>query len=184
MLRLLLASTTILSLFACSGLSKERPVTTAQHEAMLTIDDIAEWSPDLVIDRSKESIKATREFDGAINIEYKYQTEGFFISSLASIEPKPSDTVIVYNAFRIGERIGSAGEASVEQRERTDAFKWGDESRYADWLGNGKVVGFGYCARKDRYTWYSVVVGLAFEPEQAEEMLRPKLDKLATLPAE
>lgn len=158
------------------------PVTDDDRTVLVTVDSLAPWFEDLSIDRAKERVTKKRMRGGQVELEYEYEAEDLYLSTLIYVEPSESAARSTYRTTMFGFRIGTSLE-DVSLRPRPDLLSWGEESRCEIlWLPEEKAAGGNlFACRMGKRTFLFVVGGVYFdEPDQFRQLLEPVLQRWET----
>ena len=170
--------------------SEEEPVSPQERELVVQAGELAPLLEGVEVDPAAESIVKTRYFDGSFDIDYEYTHPGeqpLYVQSSVHFEPSVSDARTTYRALGVGLTMGlSLSGEEIEQAERNDLLKWGDESRCAILTAQGQPVGNFFVARQDRRVFHVLISGHVIEDPQAlRELVEPHLKRLESYqPAE
>ena len=179
----------------CAGIAmlysfseKEEPLTARDRAMLVTAADVdALVEGGLRLSSSAETTSKLRSsLDDAVTLEYEYDEgeEGeFYMSSTVSVDPSESDARLTYSAFGIGADIGFSlsGEDEIEEKERNDVFKWGDQSRFVIYFYDGAPVGNLFITRKGKRVFFLLLWGVFFDEHDAfDDLVGEKLRKLSS----
>ena len=179
----------ILTVFSMVALvtacSESASLTEQDKAAVLQVEDLALWIEGFEPDPTKGSLVKTKEFDKSYDIEYTYEDEEgdtpFYLYHSVSVQPTPSDALIVQKAMGFGMWIGSD---ETELVTRNDLFSWGDESEFCLWqTESGDTFGNYFTGRKGKRVVMIAISGVYFDDTEAiHELLDEKLEALERLP--
>ena len=177
----------VAAFIAVSKASGDLPMTEADRALLVTTDDLAARVEDFEVRPGVEQLTKKKSFDGSTELEYEYKPpEGaLFLSSSLTTERTTSAASTTYASLRVGHGIGFAMSSSktTKLEERNDLFKWGDESHHSLITNNGKPVGNLFAARKGKYIYTVMLVGVYFDSEDTMgDLLLPKLEQMTQEP--
>jgi len=177
----------VAAFIAVSKASGDLPMTEADRALLVTTDDLAERVEGFEVKPGVEQVKKKKVWDGSRSLEYEYKPPegGMFISSSVTAERSAATAATNYASLRVGHGIGFAMSSSktTKLEERNDLFKWGDESHHSLITNNGKPVGNLFAARKGKYIYTVMLVGVYFDSEDTMgDLLLPKLEQMTQEP--
>ncbi len=168
--------------------AKEVPVTVADKEVVLGIEDVDLWLDGFSPDSSKESLKKTKCLDKSDDIEYEYDDslddDAPYLMCSITVEPSISDARISYTAVKTGLSLGFCGEPGVKRVPRNDLFRWGDKSEFSLLKADGLSFGNLFVGRKGKRVYMITLSGVFFDdPVEIRDLLGEKLRAVERLPA-
>jgi hypothetical protein len=163
----------------------DEPVTAADKEVMVTAEYAASFADDVAVDPNNGTYRKVRYLDRSREMIYEYgldddSTEPVHISHTVSVERNAKEARDAYAGVQFGTRIGIGRVEGIEEVERNDLWKWGDQSRCVI-LHNaqGQPCGNVFMGRKGRRHFLLVITGLYFDKaENIKAFLDPLLLKL------
>lgn len=155
-----------------SEAQKPRPITGDDRAVLVTIDDFAAAS-----DIKREAEKLVANPYGAWFIQYQYSPgQGTFIFSNITKSVDPTVAAMTYKVFLTGYDLAIDNKLTVKVRD--DLFQWGDDSRFAHIIRDGKPVGTRFVGRKGTLIYLFSVVGTVLDDTASvEKLLKGKLDR-------
>jgi hypothetical protein len=163
----------------------DEPVTAADKDVVVTAEYAATFADDIVVDPNKGTFRKVRHLDGSREKIYEYGTEDdsdepVHVSHTVTVERNAKEARDAYAGLQLGTRLGMGRVEGVQEVERNDLWKWGDQSRCV-MLHNSQGQPFGhiFMARKGRRYFVLVISGLYFnKAEGIKAFLDPLLKKL------
>lgn len=181
-------------LLVCAGLGTlgyfvfvheiEEPVTAADREIPITAEVLAPRVPGFRVDPSLGKFARARHLDGSRELTYEYESPDGAESTLyvyyqLGVERTTKDAQDAYTGVRLGSNIGLSKGGQVQRVDRSDLWRWGDQSQCELLQRGGKPVGNLFSARKGKRYFVLMVVGIYFnDPETIREVLDPMLKRL------
>lgn len=176
-----LALTTCVLLGACA----EGEIRQSDRPLLVTLDELEDYGFELSHLADRQVFRRNRYVDGSTDIEYEFETpdgasEVLYVSATAGFERTVLDAIQTYRLEKGGIGLGTklGGGRIVEKK---GFYKWGDESYFADILGEKGPAGNIFGARLGKKTYWFMIAGLYFEERSDwEEFIGPKLRYLET----
>jgi hypothetical protein len=169
-------------LFVWSSTTEE--VTDADRELVVTAQELADQGWDVKVNPAAETIEKTRYLDRTADIEYEYDStddeEPLYINCSVHAESSPKDARASYTAMQVSALtvLKLMGD-NIEQVDRSDLFRWGDESKCGLIVSNGIYCGNYFFARQGTKIYCLMITGVCIEEEaELRQLLLPHLEKL------
>ncbi len=181
---------------ACGGLGTliyvlfihetEEPVTRADRELVVTAEHLKEFLPTLQFDANHGTLRKVRHLDGSRELTYEYDPAEeehvtLYVSHSVGVERSARDARYSYAGMDIGTKLGLRlqGGGQIRQLDRSDLWRWGDESKCVLLMNGDKKVGNIFTGRKGRRYFTLMIIGIYFEEAQPiHELLDAILQKL------
>lgn len=160
-------------ILACSGLAPtQHALDAADHAVLVEAAEVAAFFEGVEVDPSAEVWSKSYSL-GSWDVEYTYEVEGFYVSTMVMVHESASDASTGMWAASTGMDIGAMGE-DVAFVESPDLFTGGDERRCGV-LMNGELAAGNYClVRTGLVVTLFVLAGGAFEgPGELDPVLGP-----------
>lgn len=165
---------------AMNAMADEKPASPADMKYVLQAKEFEPYIEDFKA--TTTAGKATRidNIDDSWEISYEYEDDEIYLMSSFIHESSAEDAKYSYSGQQIGTSLGYAGsEVEIEEVERDDLFKWGDESKFYVLQINGQPAGNRLVARKGGNVVYIIFSGVYFdEAEWIHELLDPYLARV------
>jgi hypothetical protein len=165
--------------------SKSEEVTDADRELIVTVHDLADQAViNVEIDPDGEWIEKTRYFDKTADVEYEYESydedKPLYVNCSVHYERTLQDARTVYMSLQVGMMTGMRlSDNDLEQVDRNDLFRWGDDSKCGLLVAEGVNVGNYFFARKGTKIYCFLLSGVCIEEGEAlQQLLLPKLERL------
>jgi len=166
--------------------AKDLPITPADRSVLPTAAYLSDWFEDFDPTAGTETLTKKRFLDRSIDLDYTYEDADdadpfVYITCTVTVDTKPSDARITYEAGSAGSSIG-LGITGVTRQERNDLFSWGERSRCGILVGElDQPVGNQFICLSGTKTFEWLVVGVYWDDGEAlAEVLEPLLSRLAT----
>lgn len=161
-------------LFVAFQAPDEFPMTEAERDVVVTVDDIAEFI-DVGVEVVEETAIRYVYFDDSYELVYSYEDEEIFIGSSLSVAASTSDARIEYLTLTVGMDYGEG----IEAEDRGSMLRWGDSSKCVLLVGPEGPVGNYFVARKGKKIVHVHLVGVYFdEREPFRELMMPILKRV------
>jgi hypothetical protein len=158
------------------------PVEAADRSLVVTAKRVAEFVPKLRVEPARDTFQKVRTLDGSRQLTYEYESihdedNILYVNHQVYVDQTLDGAQGAYVGLGIGTRL--FGFQQVKEVERNDLWKWGDTSRCAILMRDGKSVGNLFMARKGRRYFLLIIVGVYFEEKGAiHDLLDPFLQRL------
>lgn len=149
--------------------NKFKNVSALDRAHLVTAADLGHQA-----DPARELLMKTEEANGSLRLTYRYPDE------LMPGDPVSVECLVVRTLDEVAAKHAlDLIEFEVRRAlDRKDVLAWGDESRAGLLLKEGKAVGTFFSTRKDRFVFVLRITGVQLEPDQLEQVMRPKLEQL------
>ena len=164
--------------------SKTEELTDGDRQLVVTADKLADHGFQFEFDPAGEKIEKTRYVDKTAEIEYEYEhpdeNTPLYINCSVHQESDAKEARTLYATLQVsvlaGMRLAGGG---VEQTERNDLLKWGDDSRCGLLVNQGFNVGNYFFARKGNKIYCLLIAGDCIDnSEELRALLLPHLERL------
>ena len=173
-----------------TGISSREP-TDEERQAVITATDLAAYGAEPERLDEREVWNTKRNLDGTLEIEYEYDQDlapgdDDTLAVLSTVELHHSDSSaresfgMMISAYKIG-----FGVSGVQSREQPHRMAGVDQSHFSLILNDGQnPVGNMVVVRAGKRVHGLLVIGVYFDdPATLEAILRPTIERSATLPA-
>jgi hypothetical protein len=165
--------------------SKTEEATDADRELIVNAREVSEQTGGLYeIDSDFESLEKTRYIDKTADVEYEYEDASedapLYIHCSVHEESSRQDAKGVYLTMQASVLAGlHLAAEGVEQVERNDLFRWGDDSKCGLLVSGGFNVGNYFFARQGNKVYCLLISGVCLEDRASlQRLLLPKLQRL------
>jgi hypothetical protein len=172
-----------LCLLACVALAAcdaQEPLTEADKALFVRVADLAVFGVGYPDAEARESFSKARQFDGAYELTYKFETASgavrpLYIHVSATVGRNASDAALAESAEKVGLLV--AFRKSGVQESEVPGIKPG---KLALLLKDGQPIGNLFTLREGSRTYLFVMSGLYVRnPEDWQKLIAPKLEQLA-----
>jgi hypothetical protein len=164
--------------------SKTEQVTAADRQLIVTAEELTNRGYDIEFDPAGETLEKTRYLDKTAEIEYEYEHPDedvpIYVNCSVHQESDAKEARTLYATLQVtvmaGMKLAGGG---VEQTERNDLLKWGDDSRCGLLVNQGFNVGNYFFARKGNKIFCLLIAGICIQDaEELRAVLLPHLERL------
>jgi len=160
-------------------------LTDEEKSHLLTVDDLAGFGVKAAEPEAFGKFRKTSFLDFSKDLEYEYEIPDgvtvatpLYLSCSISIEVSVKDARSTY--FLQEKTVMAVGKwRDLGIEEKKGFFQWGDDSKFALFVKNGKPVGNLFLGRKGKTVYFLCLSGVYFDdPELWAKLMEPKLNGL------
>ena len=165
---------------AMNAMADEKPASPGDMKYVLQAKEFAPYVENFTVTPGAGTATRIENIDDSWEISYEYEDDRLYLMSSFIHESNAEDAKYSYSGQQIGTSLGYAGgEVDIEEVERDDLFKWGDESKFYLLKLDGQPAGNRLVARKGGNVVYIIFSGVYFDDaEWVHELLDPYLARV------
>lgn len=164
---------------AMNATADETPASPSDRQLVMTAKEFEPFMEGFQAESQYETAIRREYIDSSWEVEYIYESDDFYMMSVYSHEANAEDASYTFSGQQIGTSIGYSGE-DLDEIERNDLFRWGDESKFYLIKSGGNLIGNRLIARKGGKVVYIVFSGVYFDEAQwIHELFDPYLARIS-----
>ena len=157
------------------------PVTKADREMLITTTDLAPWLESFEFVKKNERIAKVRYLDSSVDLEYEYENDDIYLSTMVSRERDRANAVMSFNAQWTGASLVMKFNEECHLKQADDFYSYGDSSHYATIMCKGGPGGNVFATMVGNTVFFLTMAGIYFDnPEDFTEFMAPSMAQLGT----
>ncbi|MEZ0277150.1 MAG: hypothetical protein ACAH88_19725 [Roseimicrobium sp.] len=164
---------------------RDSKIAVAATPLMLTAAELAPHIPDKKLDAAPKNIfwDSFMEVD-SVHYESILEKEGVILTSTLSwTTDRAMDSVTLTMGLMQKDAKRLLKNDAVTTKHETVNQKWGDRTEVVSFVADGKPIGIGFVAAKEKKLYLWMLCGAHLQPEKLMELVAPKLEAFEKTPS-